>query len=193
MFDAFSTPVQTRAITLDAVQKTTGLEWVPIDFDDPKIPAEQGVYVWVESAPPHALWYHGSGSGNGGLRQRLAAQLRWRANQSARLSVDLDSLSEQDSYDLAREVPAVQQAAKGRLLHYAIAGPAPWSVERNEIEPPQNALEWESFISAVSLLTVGHRSIVGGGAWESKTGTIGHLMTDLAWDRLCDVLGVSWE
>lgn len=193
MFSAFSTPVQTQALTLDAIQRATGLTWVQVDLDAPELPVDHGVYAWVDARPPHALWYHGSGSSSGGLRKRLADQMRWRANQRTRAAADPGTLSEQDAYDLAREVPAVQQAAQERQLHYAIAEPASWSVERSEIAPPAGALEWESFISALSLLVTGHRGVIGGGAWESKVGTIGHLMTDLAWDRLVDLQGGTWQ
>lgn len=148
--------------------------------------------MWVGAVPPHALWYHGSGSGKSGLHGRLSNQLRWRANQRSRIELNPKMLSEQDAYDLAREVPAVQQAADDRLLFYAIAETASWSVERNEIMPPRGALEWESFISAMSLLATGHRSLIGGGAWESKAGTIDQLMTDLAWDRLVDLQDGNW-
>lgn len=193
MFDAYSTPANVRAITLDAVRVTTGLEWIQVDFSAPVIPHAPGVYVWVDTAEPHALRYHGSGSGAKGLWGRLSGQLRWRSNQRHRLERDLQSLSEQDAYDLAREVPAVQQAAGDRRLFYAVAKPAPWTVGRNEIVPPSEARQWESFISAISLHVVGHRGLVGGGAWESKVGTIDQLMTNLAWDRLVDVNGGTWQ
>lgn len=193
MFSALSTPVPMEALTLEAVRQATGLDWVQVDLAAPELPAEQGVYAWADAADPNALWYHGSGSGQGGLRARLTNQLRWRTNQRTRAMADPASLSEQDAFDLAREVPAVQQAAKERQLHYAIAKPAPWTVERSEIVPPAGALEWEAFISAVSLLITGHRGLVGGGAWESKAGTIGHRMTDLAWDRLVDLQGGTWQ
>ena len=202
MFDAlaFSTPVQTQALTLEAVIKTTGLTWVQVDLDDPQIPTDQGVYVWVDEDAPHALRYHGSGSGKNGLRGRLVNQLRWRKFQRdrreffQRVRSGLAALagSEQRIYELASEVPAVQQAADGRQLYYAIAKPAPWSVERNEIAPPQGSLEWEAFISAVSLLVVGHRGLIGGGAWEYKAGTVGARMQNLTWDRLVDLNRGTW-
>ncbi|MDQ0648637.1 hypothetical protein QFZ53_002833 [Microbacterium natoriense] len=98
------------------------------------------------------------------------------------------SLSEQDAWFLAQEVPAVQQAASdGRCLFYATTEPASWSIERNEISPPVGALERESFISALSLLVTGHRGLIGGAVWESKTGSICQLMTSLAWDRLVEM------
>lgn len=187
-----STPVFARALTLDAIRLATGLSWIQVDLAFPELPSDQGVYVWVETAPPHALWYHGSGSGNGGLRRRLADQLRWRSNQVARLSAGLNVLSEQDAWDLAREVPAVQQSAREHLLFYAVARPASWAIPRSTITPPTSALQWESFISALSLLATGHRGLVGGGAWESKAGTVADLMTELAWDRLVDLQGGSW-
>lgn len=193
MFSAFSAPVQTRALTLEAVRQATALDWIEVDLDAPLIPSTQGVYAWVGADAPHPLSYHGSGSGKGGLQARLSNQLRWRANQQTYTSRDASTLTEQEAWDMAREVPAVQQAAaEGRRLFYAIAEPASWSVERSEISPPAGALEWESFISALSLLVTGHRGLVGGGAWESKTGTIGQLMTNLAWGRLIDVQNGSW-
>lgn len=192
MFDSFSTPIQTKALTLDGIQRASGLNWVEVDLNSPQIPSAQGIYVWVEADSPHALWYHGSGNGKGGLRARLMNQLRWRTNQITRAALDPSDTNETDAYNFAREVPAVQQAAGNRRLFYALAVQAPWSIERNAIAPPSGALEWESFISAVSLLTNGHRGLIGGGAWESKTGTIAELMTDLAWDRLVDLEGINW-
>ena len=193
-FPAFSAPVCTRAVTLAAIVLSTGLTWIQVDLDDPRIPVEPGVYVWVDRDPPHALWYHGNGST--GLRGRLLTQLRWRAAQraglEARRGAHAVAMTEQHAFDLARELPAVQQSVNGRDLYCAVARPAPWSVERSDIEPPSSAVEWEFFISAVSLLTVGHRGVIGGGAWETKGGTLGALMTDLAWDRLVDVAGSGW-
>lgn len=192
MFDALSTPVQARAVTFDTVELATGLAWEQVNLNAPLIPKAPGVYVWVDAVPTLPLRYHGSGSGTNGLQRRLSDQLRWRGNQRKRLEVDPSSLSEQEAYDLSREVPAVQQAAGDRLLFCAVAEPASWSVERNEIAPPREARQWESFISAVSLHVTGHRGLIGGGAWESKGETIDHLMTDLAWDRLVDVNNGSW-
>jgi len=192
VFNSFSVPAQSQVLAFEAVRLTTGLEWIQVDLDTPQLPQAPGVYAWVDAAAPNGLRYHGNGSGKGGLHRRLTDQLRWRANQRHRLGVDERSLTEQDAYDLAREVPAVQQAAGDRHLHYAIAEPASWSIDRSDIVPPREAREWESFISAVSLLVTGHRGLVGGGAWESKAGTIDQLMTDLAWDRLVDVSGGGW-
>lgn len=194
MFEKFSSPVQTRALTLDAVQVLTGLTWVQVDFDHPQIPVERGVYVWVDSEQPHALRYHGSGSGAGGLRGRLSGQLRWRASHIARCAVDANDIDQQTAFERAAEVPAVQQAAGDRLLYFAVAEPAPWTLVNNRgILPPAGSLEWEHFISALSLLVAGHRGVIGGGAWESKFDTLGDRMTDLAWDRLYQVNGQSWS
>lgn len=193
MFDSFSAPVSTRALTLEAIREVTGLTWVQVNPAMPVLPVEQGVYAWFDAEMPHAMWYHGSGTGKSGLRGRLLNQLRWRRNQIDRASADQTALSEQEAFDLAREVPAVQQAAQGRQLHYAIAEPAPWSIERSELTPPRGALEWESFLSSLSLLVTGHRGLVGGGAWESRVGTLGDRMTDMAWDRLVDLQGGTWQ
>lgn len=192
MFDALSTPVETRAVTLDAIRRITGLDWDQVDLTAPQIPYAPGVYLWVDAAAPHALRYHGSGTGKGCLHDRLSKQLAWRTNQRRRLAADPNSLTEEDAYELSAEVPAVHQAAGNRELFCAIAQPARWSIERSQIDPPNTALEWEAFISAVSLHVADHRGLVGGGAWESKAGTLGHLMTDLAWDRLVDVNGGTW-
>jgi hypothetical protein len=193
MFDALSAPTQVRGLTLEAIRLATGLAWVQVDLADPQIPTEKGVYVWVDGVPPHALRYHGSGSGKGGLRARLSNQLRWRTNQRTRRAMDPRALTQREAFNLASEVPAVQQGAEDRQLYYAVAETAPWSVERNRIEPPSSALEWEHFISAASLLAAGHRGIVGGSAWEDKVGTLGYFMTDIAWDRLVDVNGGNWQ
>lgn len=192
MFSAFSTNVQARAITLDAVRMATDLEWTQVDFAAPEIPSVPGVYVWVDAMAPHALRYHGCAQGAAGLHRRLSNQLRWRADHLIR-QAEVSSLGEQAAYDLSREVPAVQQAAgDDRLLFVAVAKPASWSISRNVIAPPCKAREWESFISALSLHVAGHRGLIGGGAWESKANTLDALMTDLAWDRLADVSNGTW-
>lgn len=193
VFSKFSTTIQAAVLTLEAVRQATALPWIEVDLDAPEIPADPGVYLWVDAAAPHPLRYHGSGSGTGGLRARLYSQIRWRSNQLGRLAVEPQTLDERGAYDLARESPAIQQAADDRRrLFYAIAQPASWSVEGNDIAPPDGALQWEAFISAVSLLVTGHRGLIGGGAWESKKASLGELMTELAWGRLVDVQDGDW-
>ena len=44
---------------------------------------------------------------------------------------------------------------------------------------------------ALSHVVCGHRSSIGGGAWESKRGTVAYAMTEVVWDRLAD-LGYGW-
>lgn len=192
LFTSFSTPIQTRVLSLDTIRRTTGLDWSEIDLEAPHLPTEEGVYAWVDQSAPHGLRYHGRGIGKNGLRGRLSNQLRWAAAQRARLADGPGT--EQQAYDLASELPAVQQAADGHAaLYVAVTRPAPWTVERNTIAPPRGAIEWEAFISAVSLLVTGHRGLVGGGAWEDKAGSVGDQMTDLAWDRLLDVNDGTWS
>jgi len=74
-------------------------------------------------------------------------------------------------------------------LWVAPAMDPPWSFRTDEDDDlPTTALGWECFISELSHLTAGRRSLLGGGAWESKRGTLGAKMERVAWSRLQQVL-----
>ncbi len=58
-------------------------------------------------------------------------------------------------------------------LWVAPAMDPPWSFRTDEDDDlPTTALGWECFISELSHVTAGRRSLLGGGAWESKRGTL---------------------
>lgn len=48
-------------------------------------------------------------------------------------------------------------------------------------------------MSAVSHLVAGRRGLIGGGAWESKSGTTGAQMTLTAWAQLLEINGGAWD
>ena len=196
MFNEFSGAVQVKALTLSAVQRITGLDWNRVEIDAPAakstIPTETGVYLWVNPEAPQCLRYHGSGTGADGLRGRLSGQLTWRSKQLARQKRFRDDDQWVHGWERAEEVPVVRAVAEDRLeLWTAVARPATWCVpswaEPSGLQPPENALEWETFISEASRLAVGHRGIVGGGAWENKRNTLGDRMCHVAWYRLVEV------
>ena len=94
--------------------------------------------------------------------------------------------TEDTAWAVQSEVPVIRQAAGlglGLKAFYAVASPATWEMEC-VVDPPVTALEWETFISAVSHMVTGSRGILGSGAWEYKAGTLMHRMTDVAFYRL---------
>lgn len=189
MFTELSAPVTIRGITLSAVQSTTGLDWKPIDPDNPVVMEAEGVYVWIDPKT-NVMFYHGSGSQ--GLNVRLGNQLRWRKKQLARVALYLKEKHWRQAWDYASEVPAVRTIAeRGLVCWHAAAQPANW-VPQVDDAAPESALEWEAFISEVSHLAVGHRGIIGGGAWDSKRGTLANRMMPIAWDRMTEVTA-NWR
>ncbi|MCT2300185.1 hypothetical protein M3G04_04610 [Dietzia cinnamea] len=193
MFAEFSAPVQISGLTLSAVRSVTDLDWrkVAIDDPEPQIPTDPGVYAWIDPATG-VVFYHGSGRGASGLQGRLRTHLWLRQKQFKRLALYLAEGHWRQAWDLASEVPVVRAVAERELdLWCAPARPATWVPEVNDTAP-ETAVEWETFVSEVSLLAVGHRSILGGGAWEAKPGTLGHRMSPIAWDRMCAV-ATDWR
>lgn len=189
MFAEFSASVTTRALTLSAVRSTTGLDWKKVDSDDPVIMEDEGVYVWIDPETD-GMFYNGSGSA--GLNVRLGNQLRWRKKQLDRLSLYRKQGHWKQAWDFASEVPAVRSIAeRGLVCWHAAAQPASW-VPQIDDDAPETALEWEAFIMEVSHLAVGHRGIIGGGAWDSKRKTLANRMLPIAWDRMTEVAG-NWR
>lgn len=191
MFAEFSVPVTTRALTLSAVQLTTGLDWKMIDPDAPVILEDTGVYVWIDPETG-GMFYNGSGSGSTGLNARLSNQLRWRQNQLDRLDLYREQGHWRQAWDLASEVPAVRAIAeRGLVCWHASAQPASWVPQIDDVAP-ETALEWEAFIMEVSHLAVGHRGIIGGGAWDAKRKSLANRMLPIAWDRMTEVAN-NWR
>lgn len=186
MFGDLVSNYEVQGLTLEAVRSLTGLSWVRVDQKS-DIPIEPGVYGWFDPTPPNVMVYHGSGSGAGGLYGRLANQFRWQANHRDRmLAFDLDP-TEDNGYERAAESPVIREyTERGLVLYAAVAAPASWVVPTS-LATPANAIEWETFIYSASHLATGRRSILGGGAWENKSGSLAEHMASVAWDRMVAV------
>lgn len=186
-FERFYGTASVPALRFEAVRVLTGLQWRKA-VDSREIPAERGVYAWVDSEG--FVRYHGSGSGAEGVRGRLRDQLTWRRQQRERIA----AAERENSVDLwfraAIESPAIRLTAETDCeLWVAVATDPQWllgTVEDDDL--PRTAVGWESFISELSHLTTGRRSLLGGGAWESKRNTLGATMERVAWSRLQQVL-----
>lgn len=176
MFETFCAPVgPLMALTPDAVARISGLDFVPVkDRDD--LPAEPGVYLWATDwAGP--CFYFGSGAGASGLRGRVGNEFRWVREY-------LDWMAKGDPFETeaVTQVPLVRVVADLKLKCFAAAAaPASWESEH---QAPSSAVEWERFVQETSALLTGHRSIIGGGAWENKVGGLGDRMQKVALARL---------
>ena len=188
MFDQFRTPIMRSTIDLETVVRLTGLEWQ--QYPDADLPREAGVYGWFHPAND-ALIYPGKGDGVGGLHTRLNGHLRWREGHRRRMAEHYEASTDASAWFVASEVPVVRQIAESDLqLWFAIAQYDPWSLEGGYVTP-ETAVEWESFLMETMSLIAGSRSLIGGGAWESKPNSLGRRMQVVAWRRLMD-LGVEW-
>ncbi|WP_278262840.1 hypothetical protein [Nocardia sp. AG03] len=189
-FEEFAGTARIPAIKFVAVRELTQLHWRKVT-EPVEIPAAGGVYAWVDPATD-LVHYHGSGSGAAGLRKRLGDQLRWQAAQRQRIA-DAERLDEIDSwFRVVIESPAIRLAAEGAFdLWIAVAREPEWSLGTEEdANLPTSPLGWESFIYECSHLVTGRRSLLGGGAWESKPGSLGYVMERVAWSRLRQVRGI---
>lgn len=139
------------------------------------IPADPGIYAWAgDRAAP--IVYHGRGVGGRGLRGRLGNELSWGLGYATAVAVDADPVR---NVEVGGEVPLVRLASGGGLRpFYLVEQPAPWA------DGPSSASEWEAFVSEASRIITGHRSLVGGGAWEAKAGSVGDRMWTAAQQRL---------
>ena len=175
------------AIRFEAVQDLTALDWRKVD-DPSEIPSEPGVYAWVDTEG--FVRYHGSGRGAAGLHGRLRNQLSWRRNQRERIAAAETDDDVDRWFRAAIESPAIRLTAETDCeLWVAVAMDPPWVLGTAEDDDlPTTALGWETFISELSHLTTGRRSLLGGGAWESKPGTLGEKMERVAWSRVQQVL-----
>ncbi|GAA2375819.1 hypothetical protein [Gordonia cholesterolivorans] len=190
MFDEFTKFYGTAAvpaIRFEAVRDLTQLDWRKVD-DASEIPTEPGVYAWVDQ--DGFVRYHGSGRGAAGIHGRLRNQLSWRQNQRNRIAAAEKDDDIDEWFRAAIESPAIRLTAEIDCdLWVAVATDSSWELGTDEDDDlPTTALGWESFISELSHLTTGRRSLLGGGAWESKRGTLGDTMERVAWSRLQQVL-----
>lgn len=186
MFDAFKAPIEVYSLRLESLIEITGLSWSR--YKGPSdLPLGEGVYGWFTPAVPQVLMYHGRGIGTAGLSKRAGDELRFASYQRARLEAFEETRNNDTGWAVANEVPVIRQIAeRGLELWFAPAHTAPWSFS-NGHQLPSSAIEWESFISAVSHLVTGLRSIIGGGAWESKAGSLARSMCETAWARLYEL------
>lgn len=178
------------ALTPVGVKLITGLSWTQIT-DPTDLPRMEGIYLWAEAAdgPIH---YHGRAAGGDGLARRVGNEIRWQAEHSAQVAEyraeSGDDVSLLDSWAI-EQVPLVRvAAARGLTGFFAVAQRAPWRVEGNRDAPdpqlPSSAHEWESFVGEVSRMLLGHRGLLGGGAWENKRASLADRMAQVAWLRL---------
>ncbi|MDI9928673.1 hypothetical protein [Rhodococcus sp. IEGM 1341] len=190
LFEEFCGTAQVRGLTFTAVSELTKLDWFQAASVD-ELPIERGVYAWVNPATD-IVHYHGSGSGASGLQGRLRGQLLWRVNQLKRINFAEASGDIDDWFRVMSESPAIRLTAESSMeLWVAVADEPNWTLGTEEdAYRPSTALSWESFIYECSHLVTGRRSLLGGGAWESKPGTLGFVMERVAWSRLRQVSGM---
>lgn len=176
------------AIRFDAVVELTGLDWREAT-ETGEIPKTPGVYAWVDHAG--LVIYHGSGMGSHGLRGRLGREMGWGENQRRRIR-EYDSTDPDDGAWILGESPVIRMIAEQRpQLWVAQAAPASWTIpDHPGLAMPATAVGWEIFIYACSLYVAGRRSLLGGGAWEAKKGSLGADMEWTAWYRLRQVMGM---
>lgn len=178
--DGFCAPVgPLKALTPAGVSRITGLEFRRVDTNA-ELPPAPGPYVWASSWEGPSF-YFGSGSGGKGLRGRVGNEFRWRREY-------LEWLAEGDPFDTGAvtQVPLVRVVSELGLTCFAAeARVAPWVAALDgTAQAPETAQEWERFVQEASALLTGHRSIIGGGAWENKNGTLGDRMQAAALTRL---------
>lgn len=170
-----------KALTPEGVSRITGLAFRRAEqISD--LPEAPGAYLWAADWTGPCL-YFGAAAGTRGLRHRVGNEFRWQAQYRQVL----------DRYDpleseAVTEVPLVRIAAELHLRCYvAEAIPAVWNVDDASLQVPATALEWERFIQEASAVVTGHRGVIGGGAWESKAGSLGDRMQAVAIARLRDL------
>lgn len=183
-FRNLSVPLEVRAASLSGVFKATALPWKKVEAGE-EIPKEGGVYM-IANRPAKAMIYHGKASGSQGLRGRLSNQLRWAKQQQVRTA---NAKTYEDYFHESFEVPAVRAMAHpDSELWIAVTSKASWNVPLNNGHYiPETPEHWEAFLYAWSHLVAGHRSIIGGGAWEAKPGTMNFVMNQVAYTRFHDM------
>ncbi|MFZ2242990.1 MAG: hypothetical protein WAV90_26115 [Gordonia amarae] len=184
MFEEFTGKAHVPAITFEAVKLATGLDWFEVTSKD-QLPKAPGVYCWVDPETD-LVHYHGAGEGASGLWTRLGNQLRFRTYQRDRIAA---AETEDDMFWVLAESPAIRMAAETNVHPWAAVAREPeWRLDDVDDDAlPSSARGWESFIYECSHLVAGRRSLLGGGAWESKHGSLGSVMENVAWSRLRNI------
>lgn len=181
--DSVTAPVgRLRALTPAGIDQITELHLRPVQ-NRAELPLSPGPYVWAESWEG-AAFYFGSASGARGLAHRVGNEMRWKAEH-------LSWLGSEDPFTsgAAMEVPLIRTISELDLTCFiAEARPATWSVHDGSLQTPVTAQEWERFIQETSSLLTGHRSLVGGGAWENKAGQLGERMQEIALHRIRELM-----
>jgi len=167
--DSLLGDVPSRSLTVRALCMITGLElrYIP---DRRSIPRGPGVYVWAPGFDG-GVWYIGSGSGWNGLWSRLGTW--FSALEAMRAdNVGPDPLVENGA---AWWVPAVRAAHLNQLKCYGCS--------LAEISGP-GAKVWEARMQQANRIASGNVSVLGGGAWENKPGSLAYEADKWAWDQL---------
>lgn len=179
-------------LTPAAVELITGLAFVEHD-SVATLTAERGAYLWALGRT-EAVIYTGAASGRGGFRQRVGNEFAWR--EDARANANAGRHAKVDLLDSGYTdwVPLVRGITERPVRAYtAAASPANWTVSGlgtngEPLQTPATPSEWESFILGLSWILTGHRSLLGGGAWEPKVGSLNYRMHDTALARLRDLV-----
>lgn len=178
-FADFISPVPNlNGVSPEGIEHITELGFRRVESME-DLPREPGAYLWAAhwSAP---TMYIGSAAGAKGLRQRVGNELRWQAEH-------LLALENGDPYETeaVTQVPLVRIVAEHGLVCFAaVAQEASWTVSDSDLQLPAGAKEWERFIQEAHALITGHRSVLGGGAWENKADSLGDRMQETALARL---------
>lgn len=184
----WSAPITVNCLTPQAVFALTGLDWHLAESAS-TLPTEQGVYVWAQSETSPII-YHGSASAQSGLRRRLGNEMRWCDEYLAELAGNDVDNSDPYGLRMADWVPMIRGAVDHRAkAWYAVARPCPWADTAREVDAdaPTSAREWEAFISECSRLITGHRSLLGGGAWNASRQSVEWRIGACAMQRVRDL------
>jgi hypothetical protein len=167
--DSLLGDVPSRSLTVRALCKITGINLRNIP-DRQGIPRGPGVYVWAPGFDC-GVWYIGSGSGWNGLWSRLGT---WFAALEAmrEQNVGPDPLVENGA---AWWVPAVRAAHLAQLKCFGCPLPE---------DSVPGAKVWEARMQQANRIAAGNVSVLGGGAWENKKGSLAYEADQWAWDRL---------
>jgi hypothetical protein len=167
--DSLLGDVPSRSLTVRALREITEIELRHIP-DRQAIPRGPGVYVWAPG-DDCGVWYIGSGSGWNGLWSRLGT---WFGALEAMREQNIgpDPLVE---HGAAWWVPAVRAAYLHQLRCYGSPLPKDSSV---------SAKEWEARMQQANRIAAGNVSVLGGGAWENKKGSLASEADQWAWHRL---------
>lgn len=172
--DSLLGDVPSRSLTVQALCEITGIQLRHIP-DRQQIPRGAGVYVWARGFDC-GVWYIGSGSGWNGLWSRLGT---WFGALEAMREQDIgpDPLVENGA---AWWVPAVRTAYLEQLRCFGSSLPE---------DSVPGAKVWEARMQQANRIAAGNVSVLGGGAWENKEGSLAYEANQWAWDRLLTMQG----